>query len=77
MLCIVAVPVPGVDLVEPMNRMREWLDHKGFAPDGFRLDLSQADGAVCRVSFKSEEAATEFARAFAGTVHRQTAAALA
>lgn len=75
MLYIVAVPIAGDDLVEPMNQMRVWLDHHGFEPDGFRLDLSQAAGAVCRVSFKSESEAAEFAGAFAGTLLAPTAAA--
>jgi hypothetical protein len=73
MLYIVAVPIAGDDLVEPMNRMRVWLDHHGFEPDSFRLDHSDANGAVCRVSFKSESAAAEFARAFAGTLLGPTA----
>jgi hypothetical protein len=76
MLYIVAVPIAGDDLVEPMNRMRVWLDHHGCEPDGFRLDLSQANGAVCRVTFKSESAAAEFARTFAGTLNSTSAMAL-
>jgi hypothetical protein len=76
MLYVVAVPIDGDDLVEPMNRMRVWLDHHGFQPDGFRLDLSQANGAVCRVTFRSDYAAAEFARAFAGTLNSTSATAL-
>ena len=68
MLYMVAVSIAGDDLVEPMNRMRVWLDHRGFEPDSFRLNHSETDGAVCRVAFKSDHAAAEFARAFAGTL---------
>jgi hypothetical protein len=68
MLYMVAVSIAGDDLVEPMNRMRVWLDHHGFEPDSFRLNLSQTGGAICRVSFKSDGAAAEFARGFAGTL---------
>ena len=68
MLYVVAVPIPGDGLVEPMNRMRLWLDGRGLQPDSFRLDLSEASAAVCRISFNSEAAAVDFAQAFSGTL---------
>ena len=74
---IVAVPISGDDLVEPMNRMRLWLDSHGLQPQSFRLDLSQVNGAFCRVSFDSESAAGDFARAFKGTLLSPAAGALA
>jgi hypothetical protein len=63
--CVVEVSLTEDDLVEQMNRMRAWLDHRHFEPSSFKLS-PVARRKVVRVSFTSESAAAEFAAEFGG-----------
>ena len=63
--CVVEVSLTEDDLVEQMNRMRAWLDHRHFEPSSFKLSPA-AGRKVVRVLFKSESAAAEFAAEFGG-----------
>lgn len=52
-------------LVETIEAMRTWLDHKKFEPAVFRYSLGSAR-ILFQVDFAVEAEAAEFARAFAG-----------
>lgn len=52
-------------IVDSMETMRTWLDHKHYEPATFRYTFTGA-GVVFRVDFANERAAADFAMAFRG-----------
>jgi hypothetical protein len=52
-------------IVDTMETMRTWLDHKHYEPATFRYTFT-AGGVVFRVDFANESAAADFAVAFHG-----------
>ena len=52
-------------IVDTMETMRTWLDHKHYEPTTFRYSFTGA-GVVFRVDFMHERAAADFAAAFQG-----------
>lgn len=52
-------------IVDAMETMRTWLDHKHYEPAIFRYTFT-GDGVVFRVDFTNERAASDFAMAFQG-----------
>jgi hypothetical protein len=60
---IVEVHRIGDDLVEPMGRMRDWLDAQRITPRLFEFDT----GAF-RVAFATTHEAAAFAQAFGGQI---------
>ena len=54
-------------LVETIETMRTWLDHKRFEPAVFRYSFGDAR-ILFQVDFANEAEAAEFAKAFAGSV---------
>lgn len=54
-------------IVDTMETMRTWLDHKHCEPMTFRYSFT-GGGVVFRVDFADERAAAAFALAFDGTL---------
>jgi hypothetical protein len=52
-------------IVDTMEAMRTWLDHKHYEPATFRYTFTSG-GGVFRVDFSNETAAADFAMAFQG-----------
>jgi hypothetical protein len=52
-------------IVDAMETMRTWLDHKHYEPATFRYTFTSG-GVVFRVDFTNETAAADFATAFQG-----------
>ena len=52
-------------IVDTMETMRTWLDHKRYEPATFRYTFT-GSGVVFRVDFANEKAAADFATAFQG-----------
>ena len=52
-------------IVETMETMRTWLDHKHCEPTTFRYSFT-GENVVFRVDFADEKAAADFALAFQG-----------
>ena len=50
-------------LIQTMENMRTWLDHKRCQPATFRYTFTAA-GIILRVDFPAEAEAAEFAKAF-------------
>ena len=66
---IVEVRRVGDDLVEPMGRMRDWLDAQRMTPRLFEFDA----GAF-RVAFATVPEAAAFAQAFGGQIIEEPSA---
>ncbi len=67
MIYIVTVTITDPNLIDRMNQMRTWLDHRRVEPSRFRFADGDAAGE-CRVHFTSEADATAFASEFGGEV---------
>ena len=64
------VEIPIFDerrLVETMESMRTWLDHKRFEPAAFRYSYGRSR-LVFRIDFSAEAQAIDFAKAFSGEI---------
>ena len=68
----VEVRVVGGDLPSFMSRMRTWLDHQRFEPDGFRCSAGSPTSTF-RLDFKVEAEAIAFAATFGGRILGSTA----
>jgi len=67
---LVEIHIADKDVVpEQITTMRLWIDHHRFEPDTFRCKKVGV-GMVCRVEFKMEAEADDFAKAFDGHVGR-------
>jgi hypothetical protein len=64
---MVEICCDGDGLVEPMEEIRTWLDHKRVKPSAFRLSIIPG-GTIFRLEFKGASEAEAFARAFGGQV---------
>ena len=67
MLYIVGLTIAELNIVERMNEMRTWLDHRHIEPTMFRV-LDRDAGGELRLSFSSEADAAAFAEEFGGDV---------
>ncbi len=68
MLHVVELPIGDGNLADPMNRVRAWLDHHRFEPDGFQFTEAGDRPGLCRVFFKFAAEAQAFAEEPAGCV---------
>ena len=67
MLYIVGLTIAEQNIVERMNEMRTWLDHRHIEPAMFRLVDGEVPGEL-RVNFTSQADAVAFAAQFGGEV---------
>ena len=65
MLWSVEVRCDAEDLVNVMEKMREWLDARRIEPDIFRHTVEESSVTI-HLQFKVESEAAAFAQAFSG-----------